>query len=81
MSGDSRCILTAGDIQRALERMAAEIIERNRGVRDLALVAGRRSRRRRSRLRKLRTLIHVIKSVGIARPHVEPASTATRSRR
>ena len=38
MSGDSRCILTAGDIQRALERMAAEIIERNRGVRDLALV-------------------------------------------
>jgi pyrimidine operon attenuation protein/uracil phosphoribosyltransferase len=38
MNGEARCILTAGDIQRALDRMGAEIVERNRGIRDLALV-------------------------------------------
>ena len=38
MNSEARCILTAGDIQRALDRMGAEIVERNRGIRDLALV-------------------------------------------
>ncbi len=38
MKGDTRCILTAEDILRALDRMAAEIVEHNRGVRNLALV-------------------------------------------
>lgn len=41
MKGGTRCILTAEDIQRALDRMAAEIVERNRGVRNLALVGVR----------------------------------------
>ncbi|MFQ5914371.1 MAG: bifunctional pyr operon transcriptional regulator/uracil phosphoribosyltransferase PyrR [Nitrospinota bacterium] len=38
MTGDARCILTAEDTQRALDRMAAEIVERNRGARNLGLV-------------------------------------------
>jgi pyrimidine operon attenuation protein/uracil phosphoribosyltransferase len=35
---DSRVILTADDIRRALARMSHEILERNRGSRDLVIV-------------------------------------------
>ncbi len=38
MNQDIRSILTFDDIQRALDRMAAEIVEHNRGVRNLVLV-------------------------------------------
>jgi pyrimidine operon attenuation protein/uracil phosphoribosyltransferase len=41
MNQDTRSILTSDDIQRALDRMAAEIVEHNRGVRNLALVGVR----------------------------------------
>ena len=41
MSEDAHCILTAEDVQKALSRMGAEIVDRNRGVRNLALVGVR----------------------------------------